>query len=162
MTSPLPWLPDDDLLRTANVAVLMRERGCRSYEALHARSVQHREEFWHVMIEKLDIRFSRSPRSIMDLSRGVEHVAWLPGAAMNITDSCFTANLDKIAVYEADERTTGIRTLSYRELFRLTCRVANGIRQAGYAAGDPIAINLPMTSEAVACYLGIIRAGRAR
>ena len=51
------------------------------------------------------------------------------------------------------------RSVSYGELRALANRVANGLRDAGYRPGDAIALDLPMTAQSVAIYLGIIFAG---
>ena len=41
----------------------------------------------------------------------------------------------------------------------LSNRVANSLVDAGFAAGDSIAVDMPMTPESVAIYLGMIKAG---
>src|SRR5581483_11659064 len=52
-----------------------------------------------------------------------------------------------------------LRHVTYGELERMTNRVAHGFRALGLAAGDAVALYLPMTVECVAAYLGVIRAG---
>ena len=52
-----------------------------------------------------------------------------------------------------------LSTMTYGELNALTNRVANGLVDAGFQPGDPIAVNMPMHAESVPIYLGIIKAG---
>ena len=88
----------------------------------------------------------------------VECPRWLPGAKLNIAESCFGAEPDKTAVEYHDEG--GSRaSLSYAELAALSNRVANGAVESGLRPGDAVAIDLPMNVESVAIYLGLIKAG---
>jgi acetyl-CoA synthetase len=49
--------------------------------------------------------------------------------------------------------------MTYRELQHLVNRVSNGLIEQGFKVGDPIAVDMPMTIESVAIYLGIVQAG---
>jgi len=49
--------------------------------------------------------------------------------------------------------------MTFRELQELTNQVSNGLIELGYKAGDPVAVDMPMTVESVAIYLGIVQAG---
>ena len=156
---PAPaWTPTDEDIRATNVGRMMRERGFQSVAELHAWSARERSEFWAHMIDRLGICFARPCDRLLDLDRGVEQAVWLDGAKMNIAESCFGADPDKLAVVYHDERGDS-RSLSYGGLSALVNRVAGGIRWAGFRPGDALAIYLPMNVEAVAAYLAIIRAG---
>ncbi|PSB11822.1 AMP-dependent synthetase, partial [filamentous cyanobacterium CCP2] len=48
---------------------------------------------------------------------------------------------------------------TYQKLRDLTNRVANGLVNLGFQPEDTIAVDLPMTAESVAIYLGIIKTG---
>lgn len=153
------WVPSPESILESNIGRLMAEIGIGNYDGLHRWSVENREEFWRVMIEKLGIQFKTRPHRVMDASKGAEYVEWLEGAQLNIVDSCFKADLDKIAVYERNEGSSDIRIITYDELLKFTNRVANGIQELGFGVGDAIAIDMPMNYESVAIYLGIIKAG---
>ncbi|MEX0675802.1 MAG: AMP-binding protein [Pirellulales bacterium] len=156
---PAPaWTPTEEDIRVSNVGLMMRERGFTSVAELHAWSVRERAEFWAEMIDRLGIRFDKPYAKLLDLSGGVERAAWLTGAKLNIAESCFQADPGKPAVVYHDER-GAFESLSYRELNGLVNRAANGIREAGFRAGDALAIYLPMNVQAVTIYLAIIRAG---
>ncbi len=152
------WTPSTEFIATTNIAWLMRHVGADSYEALHAWSVQNREAYWAVAIERLGIRFQQLFSRVMDLSQGIELPRWLPDAQLNIVESCFTAPAESPAIiYQAEGGALAI--MSVGELESLTNRVAANLARRGFKPGDALAIFMPMTAESVAIYLGIIKVG---
>lgn len=157
---PMPaWWPAPDRVAGSNIGRLMADAGARSYAGLHRWSVEHRAEFWERVIGRLGIAFARPPEAILDATRGPEHPRWLPGARLNIVDSCFRAADCAIAVAAGREGSDDVETVTYGELEALVNRVANGLVAHGLAPGRGIALYMPMTLECVAAYLGVIRAG---
>ncbi|MDD5199142.1 MAG: AMP-binding protein [Terrimicrobiaceae bacterium] len=156
--SPGVWTPSPEFVAGTNIAWLMGRAGADSYEALHAWSVQNRESYWTAAIERLDIRLRKPCDRVADLSGGVESPRWLPGAKLNIVESCFSAPPDSPAiVYQTEDG--DLAELSVGELKLLSGRVAAGLTRRGFKPGDALAILMPMTVECVAIYLGILQAG---
>ena len=139
----------------------MTDLGLDTYEELHHWSTTHRPEFWRKVIQDLGIVFDTRPDEILDISGGPVQPRWLPGALLNITDSCFQPTDCTLAVVVGSEGTDELTTHTYGELEVLVNRVANGLTAHGFSRGDAIALYMPMTFECVAAYLGIIRAGCA-
>jgi acetyl-CoA synthetase len=157
---PMPaWWPAPDRVAGSNIGRLMGEAGARSYGELHRWSIEHRAEFWSRMIRRLGISFGDPPETTLDDAGGPEHPRWLPGARLNIVDSCFRASGCTLAVAIGREGSDAIETVTYGELEALVNRVANGLAAHGLAPGRGIALYMPMTLECVAAYLGVIRAG---
>ncbi|MDV2993749.1 MAG: Acetyl-coenzyme A synthetase [Chroococcidiopsis sp. SAG 2025] len=156
---PAPaWFPSQEEIESTNIAALMHQLQIASYREFHAWSVQNRDRFWEMTIQRLGIRFRQKYTQIVDLSRGVEFPQWLVNARFNIVESCFQAPEDSPAiVFQQDGGL--LSTMTYGELHALTNRVANGLVDWGFRPGDAIAIAMPMTAESVAIYLGIIKAG---
>ena len=152
------WFPAEDQIKQTNIAAVMRELNFDSYEALHSWSVDHRADFWRLMIERLGIQFHRKFSEVVDLSEGDAFPKWLVDAQLNIVDSCFNAPSDTTAIVFQSEGSS-LSTMTYGELNALTNRVANGLANTGFQQGDPIAVNMSMHPESVAVYLGIIKAG---
>jgi acetyl-CoA synthetase len=152
------WVPSLDFISTTNMAWLMTQVGVNSYDELHRWSVQHREKFWKLVIERLDIRLRQPFSQVMDLSGGVEAPRWLVGAQLNIVESCFNAppNSPAIICQATDGR---VKSMSVAELEALTKKVASNLERCGFKPGDSLAVIMPMTAEAVAIYLGIIAMG---
>ncbi len=156
---PAPaWTPTDEQIRASNVGRMIKERGFADVAQLHAWSDADRGEFWGQMVERLGIALAKPPTSVLDVSDGVERPKWLAGARLNIAESCFQADPGKPAIVYHDE--SGMTsTVTYGQLSKLVNRVANGLQAAGFRPGDALAIYLPMSAEAVAIYLGIVRTG---
>src|SRR5919199_3110993 len=155
---PPAWFPSDEQIQATNIAALINQLKLSSYPELHAWSAQHRPKFWDVMIQRLDIRFRQKYTEVVDLTQGVESPQWLVGARLNIVESCFQAPEDALAIVFQPEG-GALCTLTYGELHALTNRVAKGLVEEGFQPGDAIAIDMPMTAESVAIYLGIVKAG---
>jgi acetyl-CoA synthetase len=157
---PMPaWWPDAERVRRANISALMAEVGVDSFRAFHRWSVENRAEFWRRTIDRLGIAFSEQPTATLDVDGGPTQPRWLPGARLNAVDSCFQQPESTPAVAIGREGSSGIDTISYGELEALVNRVANGLREHGFAPGQGIALYMPMNLECVAAYLGAIRAG---
>ena len=156
---PVAWTPDQTTRRHTNLYASMHAQGISSFADFHAWSVQDKSAFWQHVIDRLGIIFAQKPETFLDVSGGVEQPRWLPGAAMNIVDSCFTAIDDKPAIISGSEETDVLSGITYGELEHLVNRIANGIQAHDIKPDTPIALYMPMTVECVAAYLGIIRAG---
>lgn len=157
-TKSSPWTPSQDFIKTTNIAWLADQAGVASYEELHQWSVKNRETFWRLVIERLGIRFQKAFSRILDLSQGVEAPDWLVGAQLNIVESCFAAPPDSAAIIHQSEG-GNLKTTTVAELAILTDQVAFNIKRLGFKRGDVLAIVMPMNAEAIAIYLGIIKAG---
>ncbi len=151
------WQPNPNDYAATNVAALAERVGVSSYEELHQWSVDHRAKFWAAAIADIGIAFATPPTEILDLANGVEQPAWLPGAHLNIVESCFTAPPDAIAVVH--HRNGTLLRLTYAELHAQVQGFAAGFAESGLRPGDAVAIAMPMLLEAVVAYLGIIHAG---
>ena len=156
--APPAWFPSEDDIEKTNIAALMRELNLDAYEALHSWSVGNRADFWKLMIERLGIQFHRKFSEVVNLSQGDEFPKWLVDAQLNIVESCFNAPSHATAIVFQSEGSP-LSTMTYGELNALVNRVTNGLTDAGFQPGDAIAVNMPMHTESVAIYLGIIKAG---
>ncbi|MEE8155380.1 MAG: AMP-binding protein [Phycisphaerales bacterium] len=152
------WTPSPEAIEQTNLSKLMRDRGFEEYDALFKWSINDRFSFWEEMIKGLGIRFMQpSGRMVADESE-VESPIWLPGAKLNIADSCFNADRQSTAIVYAKQDGV-LQRMTLAELEATTNRVANGLRDLGLDAGDAVAIDMLMTTESVAIYLGIVKAG---
>jgi acetyl-CoA synthetase len=149
------WLPHPAVTAAANLTDAMRERGLESYDRFYAWSAAERAEFWGYTIERLGIVMAAQPSAV--LTGTPQQPQWLPGARLNIAESCFQADPAAIAVVS-----TGggeLRRVTYGELRRQVNRFANALEDLGIGPGEPVGIAMPMNVEAVTAYLGIVMAG---
>jgi len=159
---PLPtWAPSRHRIEASNLGQLMAEHGFATYDELHRWSTTHHAEFWQAVIDRLSIVFDKHPNEILNLDDGSINPHWLPGARLNIADSCFQPEDCVIAIVQGREGAETDTYVTYGELEILVNRIANGLRKHGFDPGARIALYMPMNIECVAAYLGIIRAGCA-
>ena len=156
---PVVWAPDESVRRRSNLQASMAAVGIDEYDDFHAWSVRDRTAFWTHTLERLGIVFTKPPDAILDTGGSVRDPRWLPGAELNIVDSCFTADPARPAVVTPGPDGQSLSTTTYGELEGLVNRVANGLRDQNLAPGQAIALYMPLNLECVIAYLAIIRAG---
>ncbi len=155
------WIPEPEDLDTTNLGRMMRELHLTRYGDLHRWSVDHRDEFWDTVLRNLGVVFRKKPLRIRDPASPIAHPEWLPGAELNIAESCFLADPANVAILSASETDPTVRRMTYGDLRRLAARVASGLEAMGIQHAERIALDLPMTQESVAIYLGALLAGRS-
>jgi acetyl-CoA synthetase len=152
------WYPEDDVLKNSNIYQMMLKHNFESYSDFWKWSVSEKEAFWEQTIENLHIHFQKKYKTLLDVSKGVEQASWLKGASLNIVDSCFQ-NSDKSIALIYQEEGGKLVKISQASLNKYCNRIANSLKDTGLKPGDRIAIDMPMTMEAVAIYLAGIKAG---
>lgn len=152
------WFPGEQELCDSHLAQWLRDLNLNSMEELQDWSINNREAFTQKLIDSLGLLFQEQPRQMMNLDAGVEQIQWLPGAEMNIVESCFKNKSEQAAIV-FQQGNHDLQQLSYQELKTLTAQVANGLKEAGVQSGERVAVMMPMTPESVALFLGIIAAG---
>ena len=155
---PPVWTPTRADIEGANITALCKTLSLDSYSELLAWSQTHRARFWQVIIETIGIPFMRPPSQTLDCDQGVESPRWLVDAKLNITESCFQAAGGSTAIIYQTEGGRPQR-MTYDQLNALSNRVSNSLVANGFSRGDAVGIAMPMTTEAVAAYLGIVKAG---
>ena len=152
---PPAWFPTDEDITEANITRLMMELNIKTYPEFHAWSVRNRDTFWQMMIGALGIKTASTNTEPQRDATGI--VTNL--RELNIVESCFSAPPDAIAIVAQRENDKDMETFTYQELESLTNRVANGLVEIGMRQGDAVAVDMPMSAESVAIYLGIVKAG---
>lgn len=151
------WSPAPAFVKTTNLYSMMQELHCDSYTQLHSWSVKNRRLFWEWMLRRLNINFQTPPSRFVDNDKNLESPAWFPGAKLNIAESCFQAPATDTAIIYSGKN--GIERLTFGQLRHLSNRVANSLLALGLKRGDAIGIDMLMTAESVAIYLGAVMAG---
>ena len=150
------YFPSASAIKRAHVTELQTELGLGSYQELYEWSIAERAAFWEKTVQRLGIRFKKEYEQLLHPASG----SWLAGAELNIAESCFQAPAEQPAIVYQREG-GALARMSYGELEMLCDRVAHGLGALGLRPGDRVAIDMPMTAEAVAIYLGAVKAGCA-
>ena len=158
MALKVDWKPTEKIITQSNIFKMMQINGFDNYQSFWRWSVDQKKIFWSQTIDNLNIKFKKKYKTILDISKGVEYPQWLKGASFNIVDSCFQNDDSAIAVVYQEEDGT-LQNITQKNLEKLVNRIANSLREIGIKQGDYIAIDMPMTLEAVAIYLAGIKSG---
>lgn len=156
-TNPI-WKPSKEVIENSNIFKMMQKKGFDNYQDFWKWSVTNKEEFWTETIQNLTIQLHQNYTQIVDTSLGVENAQWLKNAQLNIVKSCFQNNENALAVI-FQSHNGNIQKITQKQLLQLVNNIANGLVELGLKTGDRIAINMPMTYEAIAIYLAGIKAG---
>ena len=157
---PAPiWFPSVDDIEDSNHIRLMREAGSPDLESFTKWWQTSPGEFWAKAIDALEIKFRETPRATVEYE-DPRDPNWLPGASLNIVESCFNAPADAVAIRHGGANGE-IRSVSYGELLAEVQAFANQLRADGFEPGDRIAIVMPMDYRSVVSYLGVLYAGCA-
>jgi acetyl-CoA synthetase len=135
-----------------------------TYEAWYEASIRDNENFWRQHGQRID--WMRPYTRVKDVSYAPDdlHIRWYQDGVLNASCNCLDRHLaergDQPALlWEPDNPQDPNRVLTYRELYELTCRLANGLRELGVNKGDVVTIYMPMVPEAVAAMLACARIG---
>lgn len=153
------YTPTKEVVQQSNVYEMMNNLGLSKYKDFYDWSQQNREMFWKTTSERLGIKFHKKPTNILNLKDGIEQAHWFYGSKLNIAKSCFNADPEQDAISFQKCPNSPISSITYKELLKLCSQVANGLYSLNVQSGDTVAIDMPMTVEAIAIYLGSIMAG---
>jgi acetyl-CoA synthetase len=154
----IKWKPSQAVIQKSNSYAFMQELGIENYQDFWQWSVTNKALFWEKTVQKLGIPFQQKPTVFLDLSQGKTQAKWLSGAKFNIVDACFQNTADAV-VLKYQKEGGNLVLVTQKELEQKVNQIANSLYNEGLEAGDTIAIDTAMTYEAVAIYLGAIKAG---
>ncbi len=108
---------------------------------------------------------SPSPRcSDVDFTLGQVKINWFADGTLNVAANCIDRHLatrgDQTAIiFEPDDPEEAAQHITYAELHRRICRMANILETLGVRRGDRVVIYLPMIPEAAYAMLACARIG---
>lgn len=175
---PPYWFPSPTDCKQTNLGRVMEAHGPKllgssykdpisSFDAFYRFSVEHQEVYWSMVLKELSVKFQREPKSILDSSdKSRKGGTWFQGAVLNIAECCLlpwpsqNRTDDSTAIVWRDEGLDDypVNRMSLKELRSQVTTVANAL-DTMFRKGDRIAIDMPMTCNAVIIYLAIILGG---
>lgn len=154
----MSWSPTKEIINNSNIGKMMLKHSFTNFNDFWKWTVANKSDFWTETVENLNIIQDKKYHQILNIENGVENAKWLDGAKLNIVDSCFQNDENVIAIF-FQKPNEEIQKVTQQELLNLVNRIANSFSNFNIKVGDTIAIDLPMTLEAVAIYLAAIKAG---
>ena len=135
--------------------------GLDAYRKLYRQSIEDPDGFWLEQTRSLD--WFTEPRSAGRWDFDAVDFAWFEDGVLNACTNCVdrhaAARPDKTALIWVEDEPGRYRRISYRELKRNVCRVANVLTSLGIGAGDRVCIYLPMIPELAYTMLACARIG---
>ncbi len=132
-----------------------------AYETLYRQSLEHPDEFWRRQADRLS--WFQPPVEISEGSFDTVDFSWFAGGRLNVCHNCVDRHLaargEKTAIIWAADEAGEYRHISYRELERMVCKMANVLSRYGVRKGDRVAIYLPMIPELAVTMLACARIG---
>ena len=133
------------------------------YEARHTLSLANPEAFWREEALKYVDWFAPFRPNVKGGGFEEGDVNWFSGGKLNACYNCVDRHAqstpDKVAIiWEGDEPGT-TRKITYAELQREVCRIANVMTSNGVRRGDVVTIYMPMVPELAMVMLACARIG---
>lgn len=140
----------------------MRITSLADYQKTYELSVKEPEKFWASVANEFE--WSKPFTKVLDWSFDDYSVKWFEDGQLNITTNCLDRHLKTIPdqaaiIYEPNEPGDAAVTLTYRELHKRVCQVANVLKTQGVAKGDRVCIYMPMIPELAIAVLACARIG---
>ena len=142
----------------ATSAHINRER----YETLYRQSVEQPDAFWAAQANQF-LTFERLWDTVVDYDMKRGHAQWFAGSLLNVSVNCIDRHLatrgeQTAIIWEGDDPSQDKR-ITYRELHKHVCQLANALKVRGVKRGDRVCIYMPMIPEAAYAMLACTRIG---
>ncbi len=149
--------PSADMVKNAHI-------DASRYDEMYAASVSDPEGFWAEQAQRLDWMKQPSEIKNTDFTLGQVKIEWFRDGTLNVAANCIDRHLEKRAnqtaiIFEPDDPEEQAQSISYADLHRRTCRMANVLESMGVRKGDRVVIYLPMIPEAAYAMLACARIG---
>ncbi len=146
--------PPAELVRKANVS------GMDAYRALCAEAERDFSGFW-ARFGREELLWHKPFTKVLDESNP-PFFKWFEDGELNVSYNCLDRHLetqpDKTAIiFEADDGT--VTRVTYKELHRRVCQLANGLKSLGIGKGDRTIIYMPMSIEVIVAMQACARIG---
>jgi acetyl-CoA synthetase len=133
------------------------------YWQVYRKSVRHPEHFWEEIAEEHFLWRKRWDK-VLEWDFNTPIIKWFQGAQLNITENCLDRHLttrgDKTALlFEPNDPKEAAQHITYKELHRRVCKMANVLKSQGIKKGDRVCIYLPMIPELSVAILACARIG---
>lgn len=146
--------PSPEFSKNAEIGTL------ETYQQLYDRAAADPEGFWAQLAET-ELHWFEKWDTVLDWKPPV--AKWFVGGKLNISYNCLDRHLttwrkNKAAlIWEGEPGDS--RTLTYAQLHREVCQMANVLKELGAQKGDRVGIYMPMIPEAAIAMLACARIG---
>ncbi|MCY3885021.1 MAG: acetate--CoA ligase [Gammaproteobacteria bacterium] len=134
----------------------------KQYEALYQQSLNDPQEFWGDQARS-NLSWMHPFDQVFEASFEEGRFNWFKNGKLNASYQCIDRHLeahgDRTAIIWEGDDTSKQQTISYNELHRQVCRLANALKERSVRRGDRVCIYMPMIPEAAYAMLACARIG---
>ena len=134
----------------------------KEYYREYERSIEDPEGFWNEKASSINWikKYSKIKESSFNDDVSIK---WFSDGSLNVSENCIDRHLkdrgDKVAIIWQGDEPGEHKKITYKELHREVCKLANGLKSLGVKKGDRVTIYLPMIPEAAYAMLACSRIG---
>ena len=134
----------------------------KEYLREYERSIENPEDFWNEKASSINWikKYSKIKESSFNDDVSIK---WFSDGSLNVSENCIDRHLkdrgDKVAIIWQGDEPGEYKKITYKELHREVCKLANGLKSLGVKKGDRVTIYLPMIPEAAYAMLACSRIG---
>lgn len=133
------------------------------YFQVYRKSVRNPEGFWEEIAEE-HFLWRKKWDNVLHWDFTKPEIKWFENAKLNITENCIDRHLatrgDKTAIlFEPNDPKEEAQHITYRQLHKQVCKMANVLKEEGVKKGDRVCIYLPMIPELAVALLACARIG---
>ena len=133
------------------------------YFQVYRKSVREPENFWAEIAEE-HFLWRKKWDKVLPWDFKKPDIKWFEGAKLNITENCLDRHLlnrgNKTAIiFEPNNPNEEAQHITYRELHKRVCKMANVLKDQGIKKGDRVCVYLPMIPELAITLLACARVG---
>ncbi|MCD8399596.1 acetate--CoA ligase [Tenacibaculum finnmarkense] len=138
-------------------------KNLEEYFQVYRKSVRNPALFWEEIAEEHFI-WRKKWDTVLAYDFSKPEIKWFEGGKLNITENCIDRHLqirgDKTAIlFEPNNPDEAAEHISYKELHKRVCKLANVLKDNGIKKGDRVCIYLPMIPELAISVLACARIG---
>ncbi len=125
-------------------------------------SVREPEKFWGEIAQKFE--WNQLWDKVLDFDWNQARTVWFENGKLNITTNCLDRHLERKAdktaiIFEPNNPGEKAQNITYGDLHKRVCKMANVLRSQGVGKGDRVCIYLPMIPELAVSILACARIG---
>ncbi len=159
--------PDNEMAQSsgdAKAAARIPHVNAAQYQSMYQASIADPDAFWAEQGKRLDwIKPFTKVRNV-NFDLGNVSIKWFEDGVLNVSANCIDRHLetrgDQTAIiWEPDDPNDKALHITYKDLHRSVCKMANILETLGVRKGDRVVIYLPMIPEAAYAMLACARIG---
>lgn len=153
---------DDVIIRVKENIEKGAHANREKYREMYEQSISKPDEFWAEQAKSID--WIKPFTKVKNTSfNGDVSIKWFEDGELNVCVNCVDRHLptraDQTAIIWEGDNPEDSKKITYKELHKQVCKLANSLKAMGVSKGDRVIIYMPMVAEAAYAMLACARIG---